>query len=89
MQDSDDLDHLLMDTIHSQVGKAGKHQFTRVRPAAWASTPQKPRRQTHAFVDSKRHAPRRRRALMFLDLIANVGKIPSSRLGPTNTDQPG
>ena len=63
------------DSIYSQEGQTWKHQFASIHLAAWTATVGKLREGANALVDCKGYTPGGCRAVMFLDVVADVGEI--------------
>jgi hypothetical protein len=75
MQDAVDFNDFCADSVYGQKGQTWEYQFASIQLAARTTTVRKLREGANAFVDCEGYTPGGCRAVMFLDVVADVGEI--------------
>jgi hypothetical protein len=75
MEDAVDFNDLCADSVDGQKGQTWKYQFASIHFATGTTTVGKLREGANALVDCEGYTPGGCRAVMFLDVVADVGEI--------------
>ena len=75
MQDAVDFNDLCADSVYGQKRQTWKYQFASIHLAARTTTVRELREGANALVDCEGYTPGCCRAVMFLDVVADVGEI--------------
>jgi hypothetical protein len=88
MQDSENLNNIVLKPVDCKVGKAREYQLPGVAFAAGATPARKFRQVADARINRNSSAARYRCIVPGLEIVTDVRKISDGRLSPPDLDQP-